>query len=108
MKSKALPVRSILQMTENRAKCCQFSGHSASLHLWIGAQEDCFAVGAGWWRSCRTSVALPQHELQRELAPAASAAFRETPIKYCQLAGHVSNSLRLRDTHATNSAIHEA
>jgi hypothetical protein len=38
MRSKALAVQSILEMTENRAKECQISGHSASSYARIGLQ----------------------------------------------------------------------
>jgi hypothetical protein len=39
MRSKALAVQSILEMTENRAKCWQVSGHSPSSHVRIGPQR---------------------------------------------------------------------
>jgi hypothetical protein len=38
MKSKALVVKSIFEMTENRAKRCQISGHSSASHTRIEAQ----------------------------------------------------------------------
>ena len=39
MKNKALAFQSILEMTENRAKWCQVSGHSPFSHARIGPQD---------------------------------------------------------------------
>ncbi len=39
MRSKALAVQSLLEMTENRAKECQLSGHSPTLHARIGSED---------------------------------------------------------------------
>ena len=56
MKSKAIAVQSILEMTENRAKVCQVLGHSPSSHEQYRGYREAFRLTM----ECRVSTVFPR------------------------------------------------
>ena len=63
MRTKVLAVRSILQMTENRAKCCQLSGHVRPSCAGIGRENCILRRGSAGTRQWRCTTALSRDDL---------------------------------------------
>lgn len=78
MRNKALAVQSILEMTENRAKWCQVSGHSQSSHALIGSEN-------------RTLRRGPAGTTQMRCAPPPAA---ERLVSWKEVAGYLKCNIR--------------
>jgi hypothetical protein len=58
MRTKVLAVRSTLPLAENRAECCQVSGHVHSSHRAIGRENRTLRRGSAGIAQCRCTTAL--------------------------------------------------